>query len=160
MTAIHAAAGQDLVVEGLLGHEPLEPRVLFFRGLQPRRLAPLQAAVLLLPAVEGLLADAVLAAERRRRRARFMLLQDADDLFLREPAPAHAVLLGAPPRRGLPLSVDQFSGGRSLVRQTGRGASLGLMHLVGRGGFREDRHVAILAPRQAVETLSQIALPA
>jgi hypothetical protein len=42
-----------------------------------------------------------------------VLLQNADDLLLREPAAAHAVLLGPYARRGLSFSLDQFSGGRS-----------------------------------------------
>src|SRR5207302_9412751 len=43
---------QDLVVEGLLGDQPLEPGVFLFQRLEPRRLAALQPAVLALPAVE------------------------------------------------------------------------------------------------------------
>jgi len=55
------------------------------------------------------------AAQRRRAGPCLVLLQDADDLLLREPAPAHLVLLGASPQlRGLPLSVDRFPGGRSV----------------------------------------------
>src|SRR4029079_10137987 len=104
---------QDLVVEGLLSDEPLEPAVLFFQDLQPRRLTPVKATVLLLPSIEGLLADAVLAAEHCCRCARLMLFQHADDLLLRKPAATHPVLLGTNSRRGLSVSVDQFSGGRS-----------------------------------------------
>jgi hypothetical protein len=79
----------------LLSHQPFEPSILFFERFQARRLASLQPPVLLFPSVEGLLANTVLPAQCRRRRTRFMLLHDANDLFLRKPAPTHAVLLGA-----------------------------------------------------------------
>src|SRR5215210_1471184 len=111
---------QDLVVEGLLSDQPFEPSVLVFQNFQPRRLASFQPAILLLPARASLLADAVLAAERRRCCPRFVLLQDADDLLLGEPGPAHGVLLGTNSHRGLSFSLDQFSGGRSrLLAQHG-----------------------------------------
>jgi hypothetical protein len=65
---------QDLVVEGLLSDQPFEPGVFFFQHFQSRCLASFQPATLLLPPIEGLLADAVLAAERSRCCTRFVLL--------------------------------------------------------------------------------------
>src|SRR5262249_35504597 len=48
---------EHLVVQRLLRHQPLQAGVLVLQRLQALRLAHLQAAVLGLPAVEGLLAD-------------------------------------------------------------------------------------------------------
>ena len=98
----------------MLSHQALESAVLVFERFQPRGLTPLKAAVLLLPPIEGLLTDAVVATECCRCCTRLVLLQDADDLLLREPAAARALLLGPYARRGLSFSLDPFSGGRSI----------------------------------------------
>jgi hypothetical protein len=63
----------------LLSDQPLEPAVFVFQGLEPRRLAWLETTIFLLPPVESLLTDAVLATERRRRGTRLVLFQDADE---------------------------------------------------------------------------------
>jgi hypothetical protein len=52
-----------LEIERLVGHEPLEPSVLFLEGLEAAGLVDLEAAVLSPPAVEGGLRDPVPAAE-------------------------------------------------------------------------------------------------
>jgi hypothetical protein len=75
---------QGLIIERLLGHQPLEPGVLFLQRLQPPQVLPFQAVVRVSPAIEGLFTDAVPPAERARRLPRGVLLQDADDLVLAE----------------------------------------------------------------------------
>src|SRR5205807_850286 len=113
---------EHLIVEGLLGDQPLETRVLLLQRPQPPRLAQLQPAVFLLPAIEGLLADAVPPAHLRRRRAGLVLPEHPDDLLLREPAPAHPSSSGLFSPGGLSLYLDQFLGstsGRSTDRPTG-----------------------------------------
>ena len=57
---------QNHVVERLVGHQPLQPRVLLLERLQPLRLVEAQAAVLLPPAVVRLLADSQLLADLGR----------------------------------------------------------------------------------------------
>src|SRR5262245_14168818 len=60
--------------------------------LQTPHIRDLHPAVLLLPAVESLLADSVLAAHRRRRQAAGLSLpKDPDDLLFLEPGFAHRI---------------------------------------------------------------------
>jgi hypothetical protein len=90
------------------------PRALF-QALSASSLRPGQGHRTSASSVQSLLADAVLATERCRHRPRFMLLQHADDLVLSKPAAPHPVLLGPHAHRGLSVSMDHFSGGRSRV---------------------------------------------
>lgn len=95
-----------MVIERLLGHQPLETGVLLLQCFESRELIPFQAVVLLLPAVEGLRANPVAAAQAARCLTGRMLVQGADDLLLAEPTPAQGVLLRASCPRGLSLSLD------------------------------------------------------
>src|SRR5271169_3180297 len=76
---------------------------------QPLRLAHFQAAVLRLPAIERLRADAMLAAQLRCLHACFRLLQNANDLLFRVAALLHPVLLTRARRWPL-LSENSHSG--------------------------------------------------
>src|SRR5262245_53930320 len=82
----------DLDGQVPLGHQPLQPLVLELKLLEAPNVRDLHPAVLLLPAVEGLLADAVLAAHRcRRQTAGLSLPKDPDDLLFLEPGFAHRI---------------------------------------------------------------------
>jgi hypothetical protein len=78
---------RDEVVERLLSDESFVPTALFVSVPFPPGLAWLEAAVLLLPTGKGLLADAVLAAERCLGHTSLVLGEVADDLLVGEPAP-------------------------------------------------------------------------
>src|SRR5262249_25545707 len=95
---------EHLHVEREIRDERLQSTILVLEALQPSRIAYVEPAVLGLPAIEGVLADAVLAADRVDLLARFRLLEHAHDLFLREPALPHVALL-----RG---GASAISGGR------------------------------------------------
>ncbi len=102
---------QHLVIEGLLCHQPLEPGVLSFQRFQPLHLRHRQATVLLLPAIQGGAADAVVMTYVVNAHPGIVLLDDADDLFRTEPTGPHLVL---PSRcESISLSLDQFSGSTS-----------------------------------------------
>jgi len=98
---------------------------------QPPSLIDFKAAVLGLPPVERLLADAVPAAELGRLAARLGFFQDPDDLLFGEPFPTHR---GALPAgilsRILTHLVAEFSGSTSSgptrasrIPSCGRGAN-------------------------------------
>ncbi len=71
----------------------LQAAVLLLKILQLLELACVQAAVLRLPLVEGGVADLVLSAQVGHLHARFMLLEDADDLMFGELALSHGYLV-------------------------------------------------------------------
>jgi hypothetical protein len=74
----------------------------------------LEAAVLALPAVERLLADAMPPAQVAALRSGLRLLQDPDDLLLGESLPARSRVLPAGILAcRLSLRVDQVSGSSS-----------------------------------------------
>src|SRR5690606_2401243 len=83
---------------------------------QPLGLRHLHAAILLAPCVERRIADAVLAAQLRRRQSRLMLFQDADDLLFREPGSFHYPS---------PLSGNRLTSKRGLSRGAGHSFSIG-----------------------------------
>jgi hypothetical protein len=93
---------QDRDVELLLGDQPLEPSVLDLELLQPPRLLRLHAAVLVAPAVEGVLAHAEVLQHLRHRAARrehgVGLAKLVDDLFRCVSCPFHRESPG--PSRG------------------------------------------------------------
>jgi hypothetical protein len=85
----------------LLGNQAFEPRVLLFQRLQAFEFVSFQAVVLVLPAIERLLADAMASTQAARGLAGGVLFYDADNLLLAEPALAQTVLLGASRPGGL-----------------------------------------------------------
>ena len=78
-----------MYIKSLVSHELLESTVLPLELLEALDVADAHPPVLGFPAVVGGLADALLAAYLRDRRAGFTFLQDGDDLALCEPPPAH-----------------------------------------------------------------------
>src|SRR5690606_28227573 len=110
------------VVEHGIRQKLLQSRIFNFQRLQTLGLGHLHAAVLRLPAVECLLANAVPAAHRNRRlRTGLGLLQDANDLFFGKSAAFH---LSSPPSTvygKLTLSVDRKPERRSVQPAGGRG---------------------------------------
>ena len=66
---------------GVIGHYPLQLRVLFFQLLQPLGFAHLQPAILAAPGIKRGRADTVLPAQLTRFGPCFALLQYPDDLF-------------------------------------------------------------------------------
>lgn len=72
------------IVEHGIRQEPLQLRVLVLQRLQPLGLRYVHAAELGFPLLDAGVADAVLAAKLRDRRACLVLLQYADDLFVCE----------------------------------------------------------------------------
>src|SRR5688500_18350100 len=68
----------------------LQPSILVLERLQAARFADVHAAVLALPAMVRLLADAVAANDVADLGARVDFAQYADDLLLREPTLPHA----------------------------------------------------------------------
>ena len=98
MTAVRRCSGvttfpqqvlDDLQIERLLCDQPLELAILFLERLETFRLARLQAAVFLLPAIERLLGHPVLSNQVDHLRPRVPLVQHRDDLRVREPAFPH-----------------------------------------------------------------------
>jgi hypothetical protein len=71
---------QNRIVEHRFGQELLQLGVLDLKSLQTLGIGYVHAAKLRLVIVEAGRADAVLAANLRRRHARLVLLQDGDDL--------------------------------------------------------------------------------
>lgn len=99
-----AVLAQMPVVQGLISHQPFEPCVF-----------PLQAPIDALPAVESLLSDAMLPAQRRCSDPCFVFFEDADELVLGELASSHCVLLGDSPREN---AHDAWTNFRGEVNQT------------------------------------------
>src|SRR6185503_1847011 len=106
---------QGLVIQREIRHQPLQPAILMLELPQPPSLIDFKAAVLGLPPVERLLADAVPATELGRLAAGLGLFQDPDDLLFGEPFPTHR---GALPAgilsRILTTPVAEFSGSTSV----------------------------------------------
>ena len=71
-----------MFVEGQIGHELLECEVFFFQLAQTPQLGDAHTGELFLPAVEGLLADAELAADVGDRRTGLGLAERVGDLLL------------------------------------------------------------------------------
>nr|BAH89853.1 UDP-glucose pyrophosphorylase [uncultured bacterium] len=69
----------------------LQARILLLQRLQPLGLRHLHAAILLAPGVKGRVGYPVFAAQLTGRHASLMLLQNADDLFLRKPGSLHCL---------------------------------------------------------------------
>jgi hypothetical protein len=69
---------QRLVVQGEIRDQAFQPGILMLQLSQSARLVDLEAAVLGLPAIERLFADAVPSAELRGFPARLGLFQDPD----------------------------------------------------------------------------------
>jgi hypothetical protein len=83
------------LVEREISDECLQSPILVFEAFQPPRVAHVEPAVLGFLAIEGVLPDAVLAAERIDLLARLRLPEHANDLLLREPALPHVALIRA-----------------------------------------------------------------
>lgn len=73
---------QSGVVEHRICQEPFQLRVFVFQRLQPLGLGHVHATEPGFPFIDTGIADAVLATKLRDRRARLVLLQNADDLFV------------------------------------------------------------------------------
>jgi hypothetical protein len=71
-----AAPPEHLAVERLVGRQSLDPRVLVFDLLEALGVADFHSAVVLLPAIEGLLADRVPPAYLGGRCPGLLLLPD------------------------------------------------------------------------------------
>ena len=82
------------MVQRLIGHQPLQPRVLLLQLLEPLRLIQPQAALLPPPAVVGLLGDAEPSCHFGHtlalRQDHLRLPQFPDDLLCRVPLPRQA----------------------------------------------------------------------
>ena len=73
-----------MLIEREVGHQSLQPAVLFFELVQPPKFRDAEVGILLFPGVEGLLRDAVLPAEIANRSAGLGLQKGVDDLLFRE----------------------------------------------------------------------------
>src|SRR5262249_54658499 len=96
---------QHVFVEGEVGHQALQPRVLVLELAQAAQLAHAQVGVLLLPDIERGLADAELAADVWHRRAGFDLAERIRDLLLGELRALHR----SPPGCGGPPKLRLYS---------------------------------------------------
>lgn len=81
------------MVQHHICQEPLQLRVLVLQRLQPLGFGYVNAAELGLLFIDAGIADAVLAAKLRDRRARLVLIQKADDLFVRETIALHSLVI-------------------------------------------------------------------
>jgi hypothetical protein len=97
---------EHLDVERLVGDHRLQPSILILKGLQLLCVADLHLAVLSLPAVVRLLADAEPADDVLELRPRVDLLQHCDDLLFLVPA----LLQGSWPRIPKPEPGPVFRG--------------------------------------------------
>jgi integrase-like protein len=84
---------ERLDVEGLLGHDVLQPAVLILELLQPLQLNELHPAVLRFSPVVRLLGNAMRATQVRDFLPCLALFHDRQNLFVAELAPSHRVLL-------------------------------------------------------------------
>ena len=116
-------------LEFLVGDDPLQPRVLALQLAQPFGVVGLHPAVLVAPAVVGLLRDLDLLrclGERLPLTGQPLHLpQLAHDLLRRVPASFHRDVLLCPPSRakGLSSTAVPFQGFRSAGRRRGRAGS-------------------------------------
>jgi len=88
---------QRLIVEREIGDQMLQPPILVLERFQPPRFADIEPAVLALPAMVRLLADAVPANDVADLRACVHFAQYADDLLLRESTLPHGSSSGRTP---------------------------------------------------------------
>src|SRR5262249_17705820 len=106
---------EHLLVQGQFGDEALEPGVLGLHLLEALGLVGLEAAVLVTPAVEGLLADPQALADlgdgQTLRQVGFGLAQLGDDLLGR--VSLHGSSPGPAGPQRLSYHLDRFLGSRS-----------------------------------------------
>jgi len=81
-------------IECLVGDDLLELAVFLLQVLQPMGLGDFHPTVLSLPAVVGLFANAVPAAQVRQIDSGLSFIEDGDHLVGREPAFLHGLPLG------------------------------------------------------------------
>src|SRR5262249_35586690 len=105
---------EQLLVQGQVGDQALEPGVLGLQLLEPLGLVLLEAAVLVAPAVQGLLANAEALADlgdvQPLRQVSLGLAQLGDDFFSR--VSLHESSPGPEGPQRLSYHLDQFLGGR------------------------------------------------
>src|SRR5262249_19254433 len=104
---------QDRLIQAQVRHQALELAILLPQLAQLAELADAQRPEALLPAVEGLLTDAHLAADLADRRARLGPAQGQGDLLVGELARLHV--------RGPPRPGGRAFGDRSLAQNARRG---------------------------------------
>jgi len=80
---------QSCIVEHRVRKEPLQLRVLVFQRLQPLGFGHVHAAEFRFPFIDAGIADAVLAAKLRDRRACLVLLQYPNNLLVLETVALH-----------------------------------------------------------------------
>lgn len=85
---------QDLEIQGLVGHQALEPGILLLEGREPLGVADDHVPEALLPDIQRAGREAVPAAQILWFGARPVFLEDRDDLFGGESTALHAGLLG------------------------------------------------------------------
>src|SRR5690606_33208913 len=83
---------EHLLIQRQIRHHTLQALVLLLERFEPLGLGSLHPAVLLLPAIERLLADVVPPADLTRRLGDLGLLEHRDDLRLGEPLLLHLPL--------------------------------------------------------------------
>src|SRR5579862_2882027 len=106
---------QDVPIEAQVRDQPLQLVVLFSQLTELPQLVQTQARVLLLPEVEALLTDAMLAADLHYGRTCFSFPKHPQNLFLRVSSLTHPSLLlvssRQPPRpRTLNFKTEEFLG--------------------------------------------------
>jgi IS5 family transposase len=112
-TATHAAAHDGARLEEVLDPGNTASGVLVLQPLQLAGVRHFHPAVLRAPCVERRVADAVLAAQVRRRGTSLMLLEQPSNLLLREPRSLHR----PSPVDGLYFKAGTFQGAGSPARQ-------------------------------------------
>src|SRR4029450_6420462 len=84
---------ENVNLHGLVGHQPLQPRVLFFQCSKPLGFADFHPSKLSLPGVVGARTDVVRRADRLDRASGLGLSQYLNNLFLAESTSLHVLLL-------------------------------------------------------------------
>jgi hypothetical protein len=84
---------EDVNLHGLVGHQPLQPRVLFFQGSEPLGFADFHPSELSLLRMVSGRADVMRRADRLDRASGLGLSQYPDDLFFAESTSLHVLLL-------------------------------------------------------------------
>src|SRR5713226_4703855 len=108
-------------VQRLLGHDPLQPTVLFLQLPQPPRLVHFQAPVLRLPVVERCVAHPQSSAQILHRDPGLRLLQHPYDLLFTKPALPHGLLLsGCFTPEKLHFGWTSFRGAGQVLRRSCR----------------------------------------
>src|SRR5262249_36198940 len=113
-----------------IGDQMLQTPILVLERFQAPCFADVHAAVLALPAMVRLLADAVAANDVADLRARVDLAQHADDLLLRKPTLPHASSEG----RTLTTAGSVSRGQVMMVNRPQRGSAVSLCRKRLRGG--------------------------